>query len=477
MNQQVLTDRGNRPDRATCTDPNRHARPAWLERRSDALVFHGYQEFELSRHTLRVLAVDAALERKRELLVPFFSPRYLADRVVLDLGANGGFFSFWALQAGAARSIAVEMDPAYLAMLEEARSYFGIQELEVVGGRVVDCPDTGDVVLALALVHWLYSCSETFGSLEAIIEWLASLAGYVAVIEWVDPTDPAIAFFGHLDWNPDVVTGPYTLQAFEAGLARHFARYEVVGDVSATRRLYAAFRTPHEIDCSGPLPHAGAKARVVSRRRLAVCEGVEYWSSVSDGGDYIRKEATLDLASREAQFLQALQGPHFPRVLDVRMASGYSSVVLEKIDGVPLRQAFPAIRASRRSFLRFVRECLEILRELRAHGITHRDIRPDNILIRDGSPVLIDFGWAVWDGVPYVTPPGLGDVQRPPDGGFCDVYSMGKVLEEVNNGTFPRCEPVVALMTQADASVRVTDPEVLAVLFAVALGEDEGEGE
>ena len=54
-------------------------------------------------------------------------------------------------------------------------------------------------------------------------------------------------------------------------------------------------------------------------------------------------------------------------------------------------------------------------------------IKPDNLLVRDGRPVLIDFGWAVAPDLPQVTPAGLGDEGRAPEG-FCDVHARGVAL-------------------------------------------------
>lgn len=446
-------------------EPNKYARPAHIEVLENSAVFHGYQEFILTRDTLRVLDVDENLRKKQELLTQFFQPTYLRHRTVLDLGASAGFFCFWALQAGAEKAVALDMDETYVDMVEKAREKFGFDNLTVVKGNVSEWDEPADIVLALALVHWIYSCTALFGSLESIMEKLAQLTKYMLIVEWIDPNDPAIEFFHHIEWNRSFVRGPYTLEAFEKALSRYFVRWSVVGEVSPTRRLYVAFKTKHHVDLSGPLPLIMPKETVISSRLLATYNGVEYWSVVYDGGNVIYKQATLDLAEREAYFLSQLEGDYFPRVLDCRSEGSYSVVTLEKVRGLPLLEALDDIAKSPATFLAFAQHCLRLVGELKRKGIIHRDIRPDNILVRDGKPVLIDFGWAISEAHPYFTPQWLGGPERPPDGSFCDVYSMGKVLEKVNQRRHPAFELVIELMTEPDATLRITDLEILEVLF------------
>ena len=94
-----------------------------------------------------------------------------------------------------------------------------------------------------------------------------------------------------------------------------------------------------------------------------------------------------------------------------------------------------------------------------------------------GKPVLTDFMWAVSDERPYFTPDDLGRPGRPPDGSFCDVYSMGKVFEQVNGHRHAAFDPVIDLMTDPDASLRVVNLDVLRILFACAVEDSADEKE
>lgn len=451
-----------------CTAPNQHARQAGLEAGANSVTVHGYQEFTLAKDWITASPRDAGLQRKVELLSSFFTPRYLKNRELLDLGSNAGFYCFWALQQKAEKVTAVDIDEEYLRIVGGAKERLGFGNLEIARANIVEWHEAADVVVALALVHWIYSCTALLGSLEAVIGKLAALTKYMLLMEWVEPEDEAIRFFGHLDWNRESVGRPYDREAFDRALALHFPRVEVIGAVTPTRTLYAAFQAQREIDLSGPLPLLMPQTRLVSSRLLANEGSIEYWSMVYAEGDRVHKQATLDLAEREAAFLREVASDYFPAVVDSWSAEGYSVVELERIAGEPLERVAGRIRENSAWMYRFIADCLSILAELRDKGVVHRDIRGDNILVRNEKPVLLDFGWAVSAQRPYLTPKFLGSSERPPDGSFCDTYSMGMVLREVNAGRYDEFTAVIELMTAAEADLRVTEETVLRVLFKSA---------
>lgn len=452
-----------------CDKPNQHARPASLLIDPGSATFHGYQEFVLTRKALNVLPTDEALRRKRKLLAPYFQPKYLGQRTLLDIGANNGFFSFWAIQKGATQATALDLDADYVNAVEQASTTLGFENIEAVKGNFSDWTQPADVVLALALVHWIYSCTDVSESLDQAIEKLASLTRYMLIVEWVAPDDPAIEFFHHLDWNNELAKEPYCLEKFEAALARHFITYEMIGEISSTRRLYVAFRANSGIDLSGPLPFIRDKKSVIYSRWLTSHDGIDYWSRIYDCGDVVVKQATLDLAAREGSFLNRLHSDYFPRVSATSSHEGYSVIELEKIEGPTLSESITAVNATVVDLYTFIQHCLNLLEELERKGILHRDISVENIILRQGKPVLIDFGWAISDSEPYFTPTGLASKTRPPDGSFSDIYSMGKVFAEVNANRYLQFDLVIGQMTQTDATLRITDLNTLRVLFADAL--------
>jgi glycosyltransferase involved in cell wall biosynthesis/tRNA A-37 threonylcarbamoyl transferase component Bud32 len=225
----------------------------------------------------------------------------------------------------------------------------------------------------------------------------------------------------------------------------------------------------HQIDVSTPLPFILPKENLVSSRLLTRYNGFDYWCMVYEKDAMLYKQASLDLAEREAYFLSQLDSDYFPKPVDVKSESDYSVIMFQKITRQDLKAALSQINSSAIELHNFIQHCLNILVDLEEKGITHRNICRDTILVNDGKPILIDFSWAISEQKSYFFPSGLGGYERPPDDHFSDVYSIGKVLEYVNRQHYRAFDWVISLMIERDRRMRVTDLMVLKALFKAAL--------
>src|SRR5262245_47995276 len=86
---------------------------------------------------------------------------------------------------------------------------------------------------------------------------------------------------------------------------------------------------------------------------------------------------------REARAVAALNHPHICTLYDV----GPNYLVMEMVDGQPLVGPLPLERV-----LMFARQILSALAEAHGKGITHRDLKPGNILVTTQGIKLLDFG-------------------------------------------------------------------------------------
>ncbi|MBI4571429.1 MAG: serine/threonine protein kinase, partial [Chloroflexi bacterium] len=162
-------------------------------------------------------------------------------------------------------------------------------------------------------------------------------------------------------------------------------------------------------------------------------------------------EAALDRVRREAQTIASLGAqPHVITIFDIGEEEGRPYTVCEYAPGGDLRQELrkadgplPIERA-----LAIGQDLCRGLALAHAHGILHRDVKPQNVLFAaDGSAKLGDFGLAVAFGQSRMTAPGtvLGTAAyMPPEQALGsqvdargDLYSLGCVLYEMVAGRPP----------------------------------------
>ena len=205
--------------------------------------------------------------------------------------------------------------------------------------------------------------------------------------------------------------------------------------------------------------------------------------------------------TREAAILRRLQGRCVCPVLEFgelpdprREGVGLLYLVLARVEG----PAFDvALRAPERMRIARVCEILldvcEALGEAHAQGVIHRDLKPGNVLLRDGGhAVVVDFGMAkivtgggmgttavTQHNMVFGTPEYMAPEQARGDelDARCDIYAAGVVLYEALTGSVPssgRTTPHTVLTAHLTAvpdkpSARAPEREIPPALEAVVL--------
>ncbi len=163
-------------------------------------------------------------------------------------------------------------------------------------------------------------------------------------------------------------------------------------------------------------------------------------------------EEALARLAREARTVARLQHPNIVTVHAVkRLRDGGLALVMQLIPGRTLKQAlaedgaFTPARAER-----VVKDIAEALAYAHAHGVVHRDVKPENIFLdsESGRALLSDFGIAhstefdsrlTMDGAAIGTPAYMAPEQI--DGSSAnarsDLYSLGLVAWELLTGERP----------------------------------------
>ncbi len=158
--------------------------------------------------------------------------------------------------------------------------------------------------------------------------------------------------------------------------------------------------------------------------------------------------------AREARAVARLRHPHIVEVYDFAPAdSEQAYIVSELIEGPTLRAfAEDHALALPEAAALLMLPIVEALAKAHEAGIVHRDVKPENIMIRpDGSPVLMDFGIAQMVDTETLTATGtvLGSpAHMAPEvidghevGAPADVFAVGTVLYWLVCGALPFAGP------------------------------------
>ncbi|HEX9893230.1 MAG TPA: serine/threonine-protein kinase [Gemmatimonadales bacterium] len=179
---------------------------------------------------------------------------------------------------------------------------------------------------------------------------------------------------------------------------------------------------------------------------------------------------SADRFTREVRVAARLQHPHIVPLLASGEAGGLLFYTMPLIEGESLgaklarEGALPIDEA-----VRLLRDVADALAGAHAHGVVHRDIKPDNILISQGHAVVTDFGIAkaftdaggtdalTATGIVLGTPSYMAPEQASADPHVdhrADLYALGVVAYEMLAGRPPFAGPTA----QAVIAAHVTRP-------------------
>jgi Tol biopolymer transport system component len=160
-----------------------------------------------------------------------------------------------------------------------------------------------------------------------------------------------------------------------------------------------------------------------------------------------------DRFSREIEVAARLQHPHILPLLDSGEAAGFLYYVMPFVEGESLRE-----RLSHKGelpvhdALRVIIEVVDALAHAHSHGVVHRDVKPDNIMLSGRHALVMDFGVAkavseasgrnqlTTAGVALGTPAYMAPEQAAADPHLdhrVDIYAVGALGYELLTGRPP----------------------------------------
>jgi formylglycine-generating enzyme required for sulfatase activity len=241
--------------------------------------------------------------------------------------------------------------------------------------------------------------------------------------------------------------------------------------------LQAEFTIERELGGGGMSQVFLAEERGLARRVVIKVLPPELAGSVS-----------LERFHREVQMAASLQHPHIVPVLRTGIAADLLYYTMPFVAGESLRSRLqregrvpPAEAAS------ILRDVADALSYAHRHGVVHRDIKPDNILLADGHAVVTDFGVAralseavgpatlTASGLAIGTPLYMAPEQAAGDPATdhrADIYALGVVGYEMAAGAPPFTGPtpqaiLAAKLTEAPTPLLKKRPDTPPALAAI----------
>jgi len=102
----------------------------------------------------------------------------------------------------------------------------------------------------------------------------------------------------------------------------------------------------------------------------------------------------LDRFDREAKTIASLIHPHICTLYDTGHQDGIDFLVMEYIEGETLAQRLQKGSLPIQQVLQYAIEISDALDKAHREGVTHRDLKPGNIMLTKSGTKLLDFGLA-----------------------------------------------------------------------------------
>jgi serine/threonine protein kinase len=154
---------------------------------------------------------------------------------------------------------------------------------------------------------------------------------------------------------------------------------------------------------------------------------------------------------REERVLKRLRHPNIVRLYGSGVVAGRPYLLLEYFAGPSLYDMLESLPKRRLHVPDAIRATMHVgaaIHYLHRQGFLYRDLKPGNVLLREGIPILVDFdvvrkinGRRPADRLgtaPYMAPE---QVRREPLSPAADVYGLGALLYELLTGRWPTEQP------------------------------------
>lgn len=160
--------------------------------------------------------------------------------------------------------------------------------------------------------------------------------------------------------------------------------------------------------------------------------------------------------------------PHLPQIMEAAEQDGQTAVLEEYVQGDTLAELLMGARLTEREARQVTTQLCQALHVLHSMGAVHRDVKPENVILRGSDAVLIDFDAAriykdesesdtqVLGTTGFAAPEQYGIFQSDER---ADIFSLGVLLNIMLTGKHPSREMAAGKMGRIVRKCTMTAPE------------------
>ena len=160
--------------------------------------------------------------------------------------------------------------------------------------------------------------------------------------------------------------------------------------------------------------------------------------------------------------------PHLPQIMEAAEQDGQTAVLEEYVQGDTLAELLMGARLTEREARQVTMQLCQALHVLHSMGAVHRDVKPENVILRGSDAVLIDFDAAriykdesesdtqVLGTTGFAAPEQYGIFQADER---ADILSLGVLLNIMLTGKHPSREMAAGKMGRIVRKCTMTAPE------------------
>ena len=160
--------------------------------------------------------------------------------------------------------------------------------------------------------------------------------------------------------------------------------------------------------------------------------------------------------------------PHLPKIMEAAEQDGQTAVLEEYVQGDTLAELLTGAKLTEKEARQVTMQLCQALHVLHSMGAVHRDVKPENVILRGSDAVLIDFDAAriykdesesdtqVLGTTGFAAPEQYGIFQSDER---ADIFSLGVLLNIMLTGKHPSREMAAGKMGRIVRKCTMTAPE------------------